>query len=244
MASAVSSAVEAAATQIARTVHPYYPVDLILDHYVANTYSMKDTLTLLFATFGTITVGSLALSHQKRNSTLKGLSSQLTFLWFVMCGFIHLFLEGYFGIYHKTLAGDSAPLAQVWKEYALSDSRYLSSDSFVLIMERITAFAWGPLAFYTAYAMYHNSPSRHIAQLIISLGQLYGCTLYYLTTIVEGSPHCDPHPYYYYFYFGFFNIFWMLLPTILMHNSIKHLYRAMKLVHQNEAVAAKVKKIN
>ncbi|KAF8931556.1 hypothetical protein BGZ58_007570 [Dissophora ornata] len=228
---------------MARTLHPYYPLDLVLNHYVPNSYSMADTLTILFSTFGTIAVGAIALSYQKRNSTIKGLDSQLTFLWFVMCGFIHFFLEGYFGVFHETLAGDQSPLAQVWKEYALSDSRYLSSDSFVLIMERITAFAWGPLAFYTAYTMYINSPSRHIAQLILSLGQLYGCTLYYLTTMVEGSPHCDPHPYYYYFYFGFFNIFWMILPCVLMHNSIKHLYRGMKLMHQHEAAGAKAKKL-
>ncbi|KAG0327383.1 hypothetical protein BGZ99_007713 [Dissophora globulifera] len=227
----------------ARTVHPYYPVDLILNHYVPNTYTMNDTLTLLFSTFGAITVGALVIAHRKRDSTVKGLGNQLTFLWFVMCGFIHFFLEGYFGVFHETLAGDQSPLGQVWKEYSLSDSRYLSSDSFVLIMERITAFAWGPLAFYTAYAMYSNSPSRHVAQIILSLGQLYGCTLYYLTTMVEGSPHCDPHPYYYYFYFGFFNIFWMVVPSLLMHNSIKHLYRAMKWVHQQEAAGIKAKKL-
>ncbi|KAG0004709.1 hypothetical protein BGZ79_008358 [Entomortierella chlamydospora] len=226
-----------------RVSHPYYPVDLILDHYVPNTYTMKDTLTLLFSTFGAITVGSVLLSYQRRDSTIKGLGNQLTFLWFVMCGFIHFFLEGYFGIYHQTLAGDQFPLGQVWKEYSLSDSRYLSSDSFVLIMERITAFAWGPLAFYTAYAMYSRQPTRYVAQLILSLGQLYGCTLYYLTTMVEGSPHCDPHPYYYYFYFGFFNIFWMVVPSILMYTAGRNLLKGMRLVHEQERAAAKAKKL-
>ncbi|KAF9108013.1 hypothetical protein BGX27_008504 [Mortierella sp. AM989] len=228
---------------VTRVPHPYYPINLVLDHYVPNTYTMKDTLTVLFSSFGAITIGALALSYQRRNSTIKGLNNQLTFLWFVKCGFIHLFLEGYFGIYHATLAGDQFPLAQVWKEYSLSDSRYLSSDSFVLIMERITAFAWGPLAFYTAYAMYYRLPTRYIAQLIISLGQLYGCVLYYCTTVFEGSPHCDPHPYYYYFYFGFFNAFWIVVPLILMYTSSKNLYKGMKLVHENERAAAKAKKL-
>ncbi|KAG0051744.1 hypothetical protein BGZ83_003362 [Gryganskiella cystojenkinii] len=222
--------------------HPYYPRNLVLDHYVPNTNTMQQTLTILFSTFGAITVGALALAYQKRHSTLKGFGSQSTFLWFVMCGFIHTFLEGYFGINHKTLAGDQTVFGQVWKEYSLSDSRYLSSDSFVVIMENITAFAWGPLAFYTAYAMYTNKPSRYICQLIISLGQLYGCVLYYLTTIFEGSPHCDPRPYYYYFYFVFMNVFWMIVPSILIHNSIKTLYRAMKAALALEAAGAKTKK--
>ncbi|KAF9436035.1 hypothetical protein BGZ76_004971 [Entomortierella beljakovae] len=223
--------------------HPYYPINLVLDHYVPNTYTMMDTLTVLFGSFGAITVGALAIGYTRRHSTIRGIGNQLTFLWFVMCGFIHLFLEGYFGIYHKTLAGDQSPFGQVWKEYSLSDSRYLSSDSFVLIMERITAFAWGPLAFYTAYAMYNRTPSRYICQIVLSLGQLYGCTLYYLTTMVEGSPHCDPHPYYYYFYFGFFNLFWMVVPSILIFTSSKNLYAGMCLIRDNERAAAKAKKL-
>ncbi|KAF9957968.1 hypothetical protein BGZ72_001075 [Mortierella alpina] len=233
------------ASAAGHTVHPYYPLHLVLDHYVPNTNSMQDTLTILFSTFGTIAAGALALSYRRRHSTIKGLGNHLTFLWFVMCGFIHLFLEGYFGIYHKTLAGDQHVLAQTWKEYSLSDSRYLTSDPFVLIMERITAFAWGPLAFYTAYAMYNNLPSRYICQLFISVGQFYGTVLYYGTTMVEGSPHCDPHPYYYYFYFMFFNAFWMIVPSIMMHNSIKNLHRAMKAALAVDASAeakAKVKK--
>ena len=32
---------------------------------------------------------------------------------------------------------------QLWKEYALSDSRYLTSDPFVLCMETVTAVSFG-----------------------------------------------------------------------------------------------------
>ncbi|KAG0243280.1 hypothetical protein BGW41_002465 [Actinomortierella wolfii] len=219
---------EAATTAATRVPHPYYPQDLVLDHYVPNTNTMMETLVMMFAVFGAIITVSLYLAYRKRNTSIRGVGHQLTFVWFVMCGFIHLGLEGYFGVYHKTLAGMNTPLAQVWKEYSISDSRYLTSDSFVLIMERITAFAWGPLAFYTAYAQYHDLPSRYIVQLILSLGQLYGDVLYYFTTLIEGSPHCDPHPYYYYFYFVHFNAWWIIIPIILMHNSIKNLYRAMR----------------
>jgi len=125
-----------------RVPHPYYPLDLVLDNYVPNSNSMKETLTILFSAFGVIAIGALALAHGKRNSTLKGFSNQSTFLWFTMCGFIHFFLEGYFGINHATLAGDQTTFGQVWKEYALSDSRYLSNDSFILIMENITAVSF------------------------------------------------------------------------------------------------------
>ncbi|KAF9161025.1 hypothetical protein DFQ26_004944 [Actinomortierella ambigua] len=222
----MASPVAEAIINAAPTLHPYYPRHLVMDHYVPNTNSMMETLVKMFAVFGTIISGSLLLSRRKRQSTIRGVGNQLTFVWFVMCGFIHLGLEGYFGVYHKTLAGMNTPLAQVWKEYSISDSRYLTSDSFVLIMERITAFAWGPLAFYVAYAQYHNLPSRYIIQLIISLGQIYGNVLYYCTTLIEGAPHGDPHPYYYYFYFVHFNAWWIVVPGILLFNAIKNLHRA------------------
>lgn len=54
-------------------------------------------------------------------------------------GFIHLFFEAYFVINHVSLAGSQELFGQLWKEYSLSDSRYLISDSFLVAMEAITA---------------------------------------------------------------------------------------------------------
>ena len=54
-------------------------------------------------------------------------------------GCIHLFFEGYFALNHARMAGMQDLFGQLWKEYALSDSRYLTSDPFVLCMETVTA---------------------------------------------------------------------------------------------------------
>lgn len=35
---------------------------------------------------------------------------------------------------------------QMWKEYAYSDSRYLTSNAFVLCMETVTAVSWPVVA--------------------------------------------------------------------------------------------------
>lgn len=45
---------------------------------------------------------------------------------------------GYFVYNHEGLAGSRDLFAQLWKEYALSDSRYLTSDPFMLCVETIT----------------------------------------------------------------------------------------------------------
>ncbi|KAF9967383.1 hypothetical protein BGZ70_009781 [Mortierella alpina] len=191
-----------------RTPHPYYPQDLVLNHYVANTYTVPQILGCVSIAFSTIAVMAAALAYQRRQSTLKGRRAQWTFFWFFLCGMIHTVFEGYFGLHHATIASETTLLAQVWKEYALSDSRYMTSNTLVLIMERITI-------------------------LVLSLCQIYSCTLYYLTSMVEGSPHCDPDPYYVYFYFVFFNSFWMIAPILLLTESITALTKAVK-KHEEE----------
>ncbi|KAL9119299.1 MAG: hypothetical protein Q9187_004146 [Circinaria calcarea] len=48
-------------------------------------------------------------------------------------------VPGYFSLNHTRMATMSDFFGQLWKEYALSDSRYLTSDPFVLTMETTTA---------------------------------------------------------------------------------------------------------
>lgn len=46
---------------------------------------------------------------------------------------------------HTRMASMTDFFGQLWKEYALSDSRYMFSDPFVLCMESITAVRPSPL---------------------------------------------------------------------------------------------------
>jgi cholestenol delta-isomerase len=54
-------------------------------------------------------------------------------------GCIHFFFEGYFAYNFRRMGGMQDLFGQLWKEYSLSDSRYLTQDAFVLCMESITA---------------------------------------------------------------------------------------------------------
>jgi cholestenol Delta-isomerase len=53
-------------------------------------------------------------------------------------GSSHLFFEGYFVLNHGKLASMQTLAAQLLKEYSLSDSRYLTSDRFVVPIEAVT----------------------------------------------------------------------------------------------------------
>jgi cholestenol Delta-isomerase len=108
-------------------------------------------------------------------------------------------------------------LGQAWKEYSKSDSRYLTADPTVVIVESITAWAWGPLCLLTAYLILSHSPFRHPTQTLTSGGQFYGVVLYYLTNIMDyhysGISYSRPEGFYYYAYFVSLNAPWAIIPV-------------------------------
>ncbi|KAJ1971560.1 hypothetical protein H4R35_005190 [Dimargaris xerosporica] len=228
----VAGGMESVVLNSTGATHPYYPLSLPLPHYVPNTHSTPALLG--YFSLGVLAVLSVCLPLLARRPNL-GFWAKSTFMWFVLCGFIHFFFEGYFVYNHEVLAGDSFIFGQLWKEYSLSDSRYLSSDTFVLLMELITAVFDGPMAFATAYSIYKGSPFRHPAQLMTSLAQLYGNVLYYSTTLFHGAPHCRPQSYYFWGYFVFLNGFWIVLPVTLGVQSCCAMYQAVARVQALDA---------
>ena len=115
-------------------------------------------------------------------SPSKPASEKLIAIWFVICGFIHSVLELYYVLRADSITSDMSLLGQIWKEYAQSDSRYLTKDPTVWSIEAVTALIEGPACFITAYAITYNKPYRHSLQFSISLGQLYGKSLWCVLT--------------------------------------------------------------
>lgn len=131
--------------------------------------------------------------------------------------------------------------AQLWKEYALSDSRYLTSDVFTVCVETITTvrftfsspfthlfqcqwliqmynfqFVWGPLSLLTVLYIRTNHPSRHVFQIIVCVAHLYGVALYYATNWAEqrfhGVSYSRPEFLYFWVYYVGFNAPWAIVP--------------------------------
>lgn len=117
--------------------HPYYPPDIEIAGYLANAYGVP-TLLSFFAT-GCVGIFTFTYFIISRTRSSLPTSELLTVLWFVLCGCIHAFFEGYYVVNFRAMGGLQTVFGQLWKEYALSDSRYLTRDPFVLCMETITA---------------------------------------------------------------------------------------------------------
>jgi len=211
-------------------IHPFFPVGVEIVNFIANDL----TVIQLLAAFGTgcaLILTTTWLLTTRLAPRLKTMD-KMAVLWFCLTGCIHLFFEGYFSYNHTRMGGALDLFGQLWKEYALSDSRYLTSDPFVLCMETITAAFWGPLSFLMMYFIIKSHPCRYPLQAIVSLGQVYGDVLYYATNLFDhyykSLSYCRPEAYYYWFYFVFMNAIWIVIPGALLADSIITTAKAFK----------------
>ena len=116
-------------------LHPYYPRTLELGHYVPNRIPMMTLLGIVGSAFTAIVAISFLSARLLKN---RSAFDSGRFSWFIMCALMHCLFEGYWLSHHETIAGQSDLLAELWKEYAYSDSRYVSSDAVVVALETIT----------------------------------------------------------------------------------------------------------
>ncbi|KAI9892708.1 MAG: hypothetical protein M1814_001128 [Vezdaea aestivalis] len=230
-------------------LHPYSPATAIIAGYADNEMSVPLLLVIFAGVCAGIIAFTLAVVSYVQPQ-MRG-SEKATVFWFTLCGCIHFFFEGYFAVNHASMGPSQSLFGQLWKEYALSDSRYLTSDPFVLCMESITAvgsiqsllrnlcsqnlqICWGPLSFVIAGMIVSGHPARHPLQLVVSLGQIYGDILYYGTSMFDhyfkAITYCRPEAYYFWGYYFLMNFFWIVIPGILFWNSFSAMSRAMKAV--------------
>ncbi|CAG8821492.1 33021_t:CDS:1, partial [Racocetra persica] len=100
-----------------------------LPNYTEPTYSTA--FLLISFLIGVIVIAGISLAIIIPKQTVVPKQKGI-FVWFIITGCIHFFFEGYFGLFHSTIAESNGLFAQMWKEYALSDSRYLTNDPFVV----------------------------------------------------------------------------------------------------------------
>eukprot|EP00243_Klebsormidium_subtile_P012227 TRINITY_DN7335_c0_g1_i1.p1 TRINITY_DN7335_c0_g1~~TRINITY_DN7335_c0_g1_i1.p1 ORF type:complete len:222 (-),score=11.35 TRINITY_DN7335_c0_g1_i1:472-1137(-) len=197
--------------------HPYYPRSIALDGFSSQLWSMPAILGVFAIAVFVVVGGTLLLSSGNKRLTAL---DRATLAWWIATGLIHSVIEGSYAIaptFYQTTSANF--LHDLWKEYSKGDSRYATRDSFVVSMETVTAFAWGPGSFLVAYALATDAPYRHAAQLLVSLGQLYGDVLYFGTCYLEGFVHSDPGWLYFYGYFVFMNAIWIVVPSLLIGQS-------------------------
>ncbi|GAB4815589.1 hypothetical protein N2152v2_002635 [Parachlorella kessleri] len=170
--------------------HPYYPLDLELPGYVPMTLNFEYILGVFFAAVAAVFILTWLVAGTRRHLSP---GDKVVASWFMVTGLIHFVIEG--------------------KEYAKADSRYATRDSFIISMEAVTAFVWGPACLAVTYGILGRKPWRLPLMIVVSLGQIYGDVLYYATCWLEGFAHSRPEVLYFWIYFVIINSFWIIIPS-------------------------------
>ncbi|KAK2062469.1 emopamil binding protein [Colletotrichum caudatum] len=210
------------------TWHPYYPVHARLPHYVANEAPLLKLLVAFAAIIATVIVTVLTVVRRIRPKLTT--SDRLAVSWFALW---------YFVWNHRRLAGMQTLFAQLWKEYALSDSRYLTSDTFMLCVESFTVVVLGPLCWAIVVAIAWRSHARDPLQVIMCVGHLYSVVLYYSTSLTElylnGVSHSRPEFLYFWVYYVAFNAPWVVVPAVILFQSVVHIMNGLQDRHVKAA---------
>uniref|UniRef100_A0A5B7BX71 Putative 3-beta-hydroxysteroid-Delta(8),Delta(7)-isomerase n=1 Tax=Davidia involucrata TaxID=16924 RepID=A0A5B7BX71_DAVIN len=213
--------------------HPYVPRDLHLPDFVPGFLSQSTILavyglsSLLVVSFVWFLSGSGRLPKASK-------IDRLLMCWWIFTGLTHMILEGYFVFSPEFYKEKTACyLAEVWKEYSKGDSRYAARDSGVVSVEGITAVLEGPACLLAVYAIATRKSYSYILQLAISLGQLYGTAVYFMTSYLEGD-NFAVSMYYYYAYYIVANSFWVVIPTLIVIRCWKKICAAFQVQDQKK----------
>eukprot|EP00887_Chlorella_sp_A99_P001896 scaffold18.g1896.t1 len=194
--------------------HPYYPLDVQLPGYVPMTVDFDYILGVFFASVALVSGLTWKLSGRRKHLAT---TERLIAAWLATTGVIHFVIEGWVVVkadFWKDASNNY--LSQTWKEYSKADSRYATRDAFIVAMEAVTAFAWGPLCWVAVAGIFSAAAWRYSLMMIVSLGQIYGDVLYYVTCYLEGFVHSRPEALYFWFYFVVINSFWIIIPALVI----------------------------
>ena len=195
----------------------YHPRSLNLTEFVKPEMSPLAILGYFFIPVIGVIYGSYQFSGLKRFGLER--KERYSFVWFLMCGLIHCVLEGFYVANHNVIQGTKGLLADIWKEYAKSDSRYLTRDPNVLAIEILTAAVIGPLCFICAWYILKRKSRQYTLQMFISTSQLYGVLIYYMGAGFDEFIYCSPKPLHFWGYFFGTNAFWVVMPIIMLRNA-------------------------
>ncbi|KAL8516528.1 hypothetical protein ACS0TY_014971 [Phlomoides rotata] len=193
--------------------HPFVPRDLKLPGYVPGFLSMSTIVGVYGITSVLVVTFMWILSGRIRKITKV---DRLLMCWWIFTGLTHIILEGYFAFtpeFYKVTTPHY--LAEVWKEYSKGDSRYVARSSDVVSVEGLTAAIEGPACLLVVYAIASKKSYSYVLQLAISLGQLYGTVVYFVTAVLDGDNFATS-PFYYYAYYVFANMWWVIIPTSIV----------------------------
>ncbi|KAH9891568.1 Emopamil-binding protein [Cubamyces lactineus] len=192
-------------------------------------FTATSAYSLAFVTAVGIAAYIAAKSLLPKNASWQ---DRVTFIWLAFDGIIHYTLEGsfvYYSLFGKQVNTSSGPMAQMWKEYALADSRWGTADPTIVSLELLTVFGVGTMCFYVLKQLIQRDPARHYWIIVLSTSEIYGGWMTFCPEWLTGSPSLDTsNALYLWVYLVFMNIIWVFVPLWLMYDSYGHIAKSLR----------------
>ncbi|ORY88593.1 Emopamil-binding protein [Leucosporidium creatinivorum] len=201
---------------------------------VTTIASLAGVLVILLASLAAAKALLPAESYRDRKA-------RFTFIWLVFDALIHFIFEGSFIFLSfpqpRTVNSSTGIFAELWKEYAIADSRWGVSDPCVVSLELLTVFGAGPLACYIVYQLIRGDPARHYWIVVLSTAEIYGGWMTFVPEWITGSHALRTDNWLHkWLYLAFFNLLWVFIPLWLMYDSFGHIAKALR---QEQGAASK-----
>jgi cholestenol delta-isomerase len=161
---------------------------------------------------------------------MEGHSSKLrraVIVWSLVSGLVHLTWELSWCLMSRHLGTPDAlhGWRQMWSLYGVADRRYLNADSFILILEWVTATVGGFLNFYVVYqARKRRLQKATVALLLVSLMEVYGTILYLGSELFTNFANVNTASFVdtWVKFFGL-NMLWVVFPGLFVYESVRYL---------------------
>lgn len=148
-------------------------------------------------------------------------------IWSLVSGIVHFTWELSWCLVSSHLASPGAlhDWRRIWSLYGVADRRYLNGDSFILILEVITATLGGFLNFYVVHqARRRKLQKATVALLIVSVMEVYGTLMYLGSEVFTRFANVNTASFVdtWVKFFGL-NLLWVIFPGIFIYESVRYL---------------------
>eukprot|EP00698_Gefionella_okellyi_P018704 TRINITY_DN5643_c0_g1_i3.p1 TRINITY_DN5643_c0_g1~~TRINITY_DN5643_c0_g1_i3.p1 ORF type:complete len:214 (+),score=18.56 TRINITY_DN5643_c0_g1_i3:109-750(+) len=162
-------------------------------------------------------------------SPVRQYADKVAWIWFLIDGLTHLILEASY-LYLAFSGGainSNSVFGLIWREYGKADARWAVSDGTIMSLECVTVLIEGPLCLLCVYAIWQRKAYRHVLQLGISLGELYGGWMTFAPEWFTGSVYLNTSTFKFtWIYLFFMNTVWVWIPLVLSVDSVVQIIRA------------------
>ena len=148
-------------------------------------------------------------------------------IWSLVSGIVHFSWELGWCLVSRHLATPDAlhGWRKIWSLYGVADRRYLHADSFILILEWITATVGGFLNFYVVVqARRRKLMHATVALLIVSVMEVYGTLMYLGSELFTNFANVNTASFVdTWVKFFATNLLWVIFPGIFVYESVRYL---------------------